>query len=58
VPLLVDALPRLPPATRANVELELRERTLEIRSEAQRLGWPSWNLARERALEALRAGGY
>jgi hypothetical protein len=58
VPLLVEALPRLPAPSRANVELELRERARETRSDYQRLGWPSWNLARERASEALSAAGY
>jgi len=58
VPVLAEALPRLPPGSRANVELELRERAGEIWSEYERLGWPSWNLARDRAMEALRAAGY
>ena len=58
VPLLVDAVPRLPVRERNEVTALLHRRAAELTTEQQRLGWPSWNLARDRALQALRAGGY
>lgn len=58
IPVLVNAVATLPERERAEIEAILRRRAHELTSEQQRLGWPSWNLARERALEALRAAGY
>lgn len=58
VPLLVAAVPTLPEAERRQVEAGLRARASELAREEQQLGWPSWNLGRQRALEALHAAGY
>jgi len=58
VPLLVGALPQLPEGVRANLELALGDQADRLRWEATQRGWPSFNLARARALEALAAAGY
>ncbi len=54
IPVLVDALPRLPPADRAIVGRALAERRSELEQEAATEGWPSWNLAREEARSRLQ----
>jgi hypothetical protein len=53
VPALVRALPALPEVDRALVLDELAFRSGEL-SAADSTAWPAWNLARERAREALR----
>jgi len=58
VPLLVEAVPRLPEAEATRVEGVLRRRALDIVTAGGPPGLPSWNLGHERAREALRAGGY
>ncbi|HET7677657.1 MAG TPA: DUF4153 domain-containing protein, partial [Candidatus Limnocylindrales bacterium] len=55
VPLLVDALPRLPVEVRPAVAQALARRLAALEAEAAGAGWPSWNLARERALASLQA---
>jgi hypothetical protein len=58
VPLLVEALPRLPADVRENVELALRDEAGQLRWQTRDDGWPSFNMARIRALETLAAAGY
>ena len=53
VPALVTALPALFPGDRTRVTDELRWRWLTLNT-ADQTAWPAWNLARERAREALR----
>jgi hypothetical protein len=53
VPLLVEALPRLDPASRATLSLALGERRVELESDQANRAWPAWNLSRERARTAL-----
>jgi hypothetical protein len=56
IPALVRALPALPPLDRSALELRLVQRRAAL-LEAEATGWPSWNLGREAAREALRAFG-
>lgn len=58
MPLLVEAVPRLPADVRADVELALNYEAELLRLDAAELGWPSFNLARARALDALTTAGY
>jgi hypothetical protein len=53
VPALVAALPALPVADRAIVMTDLADRWAEL-NRPEATGWPAWNLARERARDALR----
>ncbi len=56
VPAVVAALERLPDAgDRAALDAFLRRRATVLREDPSLAGWPSWNLARERAREALGA---
>ena len=57
IPALVRALPALSPADRSALELRLVERRSALRA-AETTGWPSWNLGRETAREALRDFGH
>jgi len=56
IPALVRVLPALAPADRSSLELALRERRDELAVDGSN-GWPSWNLGREQAREALRSIG-
>jgi hypothetical protein len=58
VPALVAAKDRLQPQAAADLDLVLRDSAESLRMDATRLGWQSWNLARQRALDALVAAGY
>jgi hypothetical protein len=58
VPALVAARDRLQPQLAAEVDMVLRDTAEGLRIDATRLGWQSWNLARQRALDALIAAGY
>ena len=53
IPELVASLEHLPPADRAIVLRDLRERRLRMQGDTGASGWQSWNLARERARAAL-----
>lgn len=55
IPVLVRALEVVPPTDAAILRSQLQARALELRYEAETAGPLSWNLARERALEALQA---
>ena len=55
VPTVVDAWSRLGMADRAVLEPVLEERARVLTEDAAYAGWPSWNLARERARDALAA---
>jgi hypothetical protein len=58
VPALVAAKAQLPPDAAADVDLVLRDSAEELRVDVTSRGWQSWNLARQRALDALTAAGY
>ena len=53
VPALVRALPAIPAIDRPYLLSMLRERARSLAT-AETTGWPSWNLGRERAREALK----
>jgi hypothetical protein len=56
VPAVAAAVDRLPdPVDRAALERFLDGRAAELRENPALLGWPAWNLARERARAALAA---
>jgi hypothetical protein len=57
VPALVAARSQLSPADQAAVNAILQRQANAIRRDAG-AGWPSWNLARERALDAVVVAGY
>ena len=57
VPPLVAARDQLSPADQAAVDSILRQQARELRRDSA-AGWQSWNLARQRALDALVAAGY
>jgi hypothetical protein len=57
VPALVAARDRLPPDIQGRVDVLLRSHAVNLKRDAE-TGWPSWNLARQRALEALAAAGF
>ncbi len=52
IPALVAALPALDPADRSELQLRLRLRRTAL-SDADADGWPSWNLGRQLARDAL-----
>ena len=54
VPVLVDALWLLPEGDRGRVGRALRRQGVHLSRLTAATGWPSWNLAREQAREALR----
>ncbi|MCI0344821.1 MAG: DUF4173 domain-containing protein [Chloroflexi bacterium] len=53
IPAIVAALPRLDSESRATLELALMKRQSHLASDRSTVLWPAWNLARERAREAL-----
>jgi hypothetical protein len=53
VPILVDALPRVDPATRATLLRGLERQRQRLESDESSRPWPAWNLDRERARAAL-----
>ncbi|HET9522270.1 MAG TPA: DUF4173 domain-containing protein [Candidatus Limnocylindrales bacterium] len=53
IPAFVEALPALDPYDQGLVTDELRDRWREL-NELEATAWPAWNLARERARDALR----
>jgi Domain of unknown function (DUF4173) len=53
VPVLVSALPSLPPLERAELLHILQGRRIELAMDTGSKGWASWNLGRERARAAL-----
>jgi Domain of unknown function (DUF4173) len=53
VPDLVAALGYLPPRERDQVLRDLEWRRTQLATDAKSMGWASWNLARERARQAL-----
>jgi hypothetical protein len=57
VPALISARDRLPADERGAVEDVLRAHAHELARHAG-AGWQSWNLARQRALDALASAGY
>jgi hypothetical protein len=57
VPALVAGRDRLPANVRADVDQLLHRSAIALELQAG-LGWQSWNLARQRALDALIAAGY
>lgn len=58
VPAVVAALPQLPEQHRLDAEELLRRQAAALAGEARELGWPSWNLARHHAIEALLASDF
>jgi hypothetical protein len=52
VPVMVEALPYIPPEDRAVVESELRSHA-QVLERPELTAWPAWNLAREQARAAL-----
>jgi hypothetical protein len=58
VPPMVAARNRLPPEEAFEINLILRSAAVDLRADDRQSGWPSWNLSRHRALEALAAAGY
>ena len=55
VPALVRAVPLVPRLDRAVLQRSLDARLQTLTSEAEFLGWQSWNLSRATAVEALRS---
>jgi hypothetical protein len=53
IPILVEALPRLPEPERGEVAALLAQRRTELATEPRYAGWPAANLGRYRAHEAL-----
>ena len=53
IPALVAALPALPGADRDVIMTSLAERWVDL-NRPEQTAWPAWNLARERARDALR----
>jgi hypothetical protein len=58
VPTLVQSLNQLPPDARDQVTVLLRRTAYVLRADAATTSWQSWNLSRQRALDALVAAGY
>jgi hypothetical protein len=56
IPALVRALPALPPVERALLRADLVRRRAAL-ADPMATGWPSWNLGREQAREALATIG-
>jgi hypothetical protein len=53
IPVLVEALPRLPEPQRGEVAALLAQRERELATNQRYAGWPPANLGRYRAREAL-----
>jgi len=54
VPAVVDAIDRLPdPTDRVRLSRFLRGREADLSTNPELLGWPAWNVSRERARQAL-----
>ncbi|HEU0236245.1 MAG TPA: DUF4173 domain-containing protein [Candidatus Limnocylindrales bacterium] len=53
IPVVVDALPRLPSAERTALLEVLEEEYARLRTRESARGWPAWNVDRERARAAL-----
>jgi len=51
---MVTALPKLDYPSRTHLEAALLARRQALLTDPASIGWPAWNLARERAREALR----
>lgn len=58
IPVVVANLDRLPAADADQLRRALGFQARELREASIELGWPSWNLSRLRALEALTAAGF
>jgi hypothetical protein len=54
IPMLCAALDKTTGAERANLAAALRLRLTEREEQRKQIGWPSWNLSRERAYRILR----
>jgi hypothetical protein len=54
----LDYLPLMPPEQAAALRPILEEQASEMRRTSLTTGWPSWNFARQRALEELTANGF
>jgi uncharacterized protein DUF4153 len=55
VPVIIDAMPRLPEDRRAVLQVSMRRLRDELRANAGTQSWQGWNLARERARERLES---
>jgi hypothetical protein len=55
VPVILDALPRLPEAERAVLRTSLLSLRADLRRDEGSRAWQAWNLARERARERLES---
>jgi hypothetical protein len=58
IPVLVDDYAALAPADQASVSSILASRKSRLADQVDRYGWPSWNLARNAALDSLTGAGY
>ena len=58
IPLLVAGRGGLPADEHDRVNVLLQSAASELRRQAQDVGWPSWNLSRQAALDALTAAGF
>jgi hypothetical protein len=58
IPAAVAAQTQLPADIRAQLDEVLAHEFASLRRDQESAGWPSWNLARQRALDALTAAGY
>jgi hypothetical protein len=58
IPVLVARRDQLPVDIRAQVDSILSSAAASLQRQATDAGWPSWNLARQRALDALDGAGY
>ena len=58
IPLLVAGRGGLPAGEHDRVNVLLQSAASELRRQAQDVGWPSWNLSRQAALDALTAAGF
>lgn len=58
IPVMVASLGQLQPDQREELVRLLRLRARDLRLEAMDFGWPSWNLSKQHALEALAAAGF
>jgi hypothetical protein len=58
IPALVMARDRLPLDEYDRVTVLLQSAASELREQARAQGWPSWNLSRQAALDALTAAGF
>jgi uncharacterized protein DUF4153 len=55
VPVILDALPRLPERERAVLETSMARLRIDLQADAGARAWQAWNLARERARERLES---